>query len=75
MTVRPVRKVWKNISTGGIYWLHWWLADYVAGELALDTREASDARWLTAEEISDMKIFDGDREFYEKVLPSLARET
>ena len=75
LTVRPVRKVWENISTGGIYRLHWWLAEYVAGELALDAREASDARWITAEEISELKIFQGDREFYRKVLPSLTRET
>ena len=73
LTVQPVRKVWENISTGGIYRLHWWLAEYVAGELALDTREASEARWLTVEEISGMKIFEGDREFYQAVLPSLVR--
>jgi hypothetical protein len=68
-----VRKVWENISTGGIYRLHWWLAEYVAGELALDAREASAARWLTVEEISGLKIFEGDREFYRAVLPSLVR--
>jgi len=73
LTVRPVRKVWENISTGGIYRLHWWLAVYVAGELALDAREASAARWLAVEEISGLKIFEGDREFYQAVLPSLVR--
>ena len=74
LTVRPVRKVWENISTGGIYRLHWWLAEYVGGELALDKREANDARWVNAEEIGRLKIFEGDREFYRAVLPSLARE-
>ena len=73
LTVRPVRKVWENISTGGIYRLHWWLAEYIAGELALDKREASTARWVTAEEIGRLKIFEGDREFYDVVLPSLVR--
>ncbi|HEY3302246.1 MAG TPA: NUDIX domain-containing protein [Candidatus Binatia bacterium] len=71
LTVRPVRKVWENISTGGHYRLHWWLADYVGGELLLDEREAAAARWCTVEEIASLKIFEGDREFYEKVLPSL----
>ncbi|OGQ78350.1 MAG: DNA mismatch repair protein MutT [Deltaproteobacteria bacterium RIFCSPLOWO2_12_FULL_60_19] len=73
LTVRPVRKVWENVSTGGIYRLHWWLAEYVAGELALDAREASAARWLTVEEIPGLKIFEGDREFYQAVLPSLVK--
>ncbi len=71
LTVRPVRKVWENISTSEIYRLHWWLAEYIGGELTLDKREASDARWLKVDEISGMKIFEGDREFYERVLTSL----
>ena len=75
LTVRPVREVWENISTGETYRLHWWLAEYVAGELTLDEREASAARWVTAEEISGLKIFEGDREFYQKVLPSLVKKT
>ncbi len=72
LTVRPVRKVWENITTSGTYRLHWWLAEYVSGDLVLDSREASDARWVTAEEISGLKIFEGDREFYQNVLPFLA---
>jgi len=71
LTVRPVRKVWENITTSGTYRLHWWLAEYVGGELVLDEREAAAARWCTVEEITSPKIFEGDREFYEKVLPSL----
>jgi 8-oxo-dGTP diphosphatase len=71
LTVRPVRKVWENISTSETYRLHWWLAEYIGGELTLDKREASDARWLKVDEISGMKIFEGDREFYERVLTSL----
>ena len=75
LTVRPMRKVWENVSSGGNYRLHWWLAEYVAGELTLDEREASAARWLSAEDILEMKIFEGDREFYQKVLPSLVKRT
>jgi len=43
----------------------------VSGDLLLDEREAAAARWCTAEEICSLKIFEGDREFYETVLPSL----
>jgi 8-oxo-dGTP diphosphatase len=71
LTVRPVRKVWENITTSGTYRLHWWLAEYVVGELALDEREATAARWCTVEDIASLKIFEGDREFYERMLPSL----
>jgi 8-oxo-dGTP diphosphatase len=75
LKVRAVRKVWENISSGGNYRLHWWLAEYVSGELVLDKREASDARWVTAQEISGIKIFEGDREFYATVLPALVKRT
>lgn len=71
LEVRPIKKIWENITSTGKYRLHWWLAEYLSGELALDAREASAAGWVTAEEILGMKIFEGDREFYEKVLPTL----
>ncbi len=75
LAVRPLRKVWENISSRGTFRLHWWLAEYVAGELILDKREVSDARWLTAAEICELKsTFEGDREFYQAVLPFLTGE-
>ncbi len=75
LTVRPLGKVWENISSRGTFKLHWWHAEYVAGELALEKREVSDARWLTVGEICGLNTtFEGDREFYRTVLPLLARE-
>src|SRR5262245_49341871 len=72
LTVRPLRKVWENISTRGTFRLHWWMAEYVGGELALNAAEVSDARWLTVDEICGLDAtFEGDREFYRKILPSL----
>ena len=74
LTVRPLRKVWENISSRGTFRLHWWLAEYVGGELVLEKREVSAARWLTADEICGLEIFEGDREFYQEVMPSLAKK-
>jgi NADH pyrophosphatase NudC (nudix superfamily) len=49
------------------------MAEYVGGELALNLAEVSDARWLTVDEICCLDgTFEGDREFYRKILPSLA---
>ena len=51
----------------------WWMAEYAGGELALNAAEVSDARWLTVDEIRRLDgTFEGDREFYRKILPSLA---
>ena len=73
LTVRPIRKVWENISTRGTFVLHWWMAEYVGGELVPNVAEVSDARWLTVTEICHLDgTFEGDREFYRKILPALA---
>jgi len=75
LTVRPLRKVWENISSRKTFILHWWLAEYVTGDLVLEKKEVSAARWLTADEICKMDgTFEGDREFFQKMLPSLLRE-
>jgi len=70
LTVKPIRKMWESVSTSGTYRLHWWLAEWVEGELTLDPREVSESRWLTLAEISGLEeTFEKDREFFEKVLP------
>ena len=49
------------------------MAEYVAGELTPNPAEVSDARWLTVDEICRMDgTFEGDRDFYRKILPALA---
>ncbi|HEX9145806.1 MAG TPA: NUDIX domain-containing protein [Candidatus Binatia bacterium] len=61
LTVRPIRKVWENVSTRGTFRLHWWLADYVGGELALNAAEVSAARWLTIDQICRLDgTFEGE---------------
>lgn len=74
LAVKPVEKVWENLSTSGRFRLHWWLAEYVGGELVLDPREVGEARWLAPQEIFALPIFEGDREFYESILADLMKE-
>jgi len=41
----------------------------------LDKREVSEARWLTPDEICGLEeTFEGDREFFQNMLPLLERE-
>jgi 8-oxo-dGTP diphosphatase len=47
--------------------------EYVGGELTLNPAEVSDARWLTVDEVCRLDgTFEGDRDFYRQILPSLA---
>ncbi len=72
LSVRPLQKVWESVSASGSHTLHWWLAEYVGGELTLDRREVSEARWVTIGEISELgQTFAGDREFFQSVYSRL----
>jgi 8-oxo-dGTP pyrophosphatase MutT (NUDIX family) len=72
LEVQPLRKVWECPADGADFRLHWWLAESLTGEVIPDPDEIGDARWLTPEEIRRLPdTFAGDREFYERVLPTL----
>jgi 8-oxo-dGTP diphosphatase len=72
LRVAPVAKVWEGPTDDGAFRLHWWTAELLSHELELDTREVSDARWVTAEEFLALEAtFPGDRPFFTGVLPSL----
>jgi 8-oxo-dGTP diphosphatase len=70
LTVRPVRKVWECTAASGSHKLHWWLAEWVSGDLRPDPREVADARWLDVEEVLRLeRTFEDDREFFKSVFP------
>jgi len=67
VTIRPVRKVWESIASGGTHTLHWWLADAEDQDLKPHRREVSDARWVTVREIATLKpTFPGDCQFFKE---------
>lgn len=73
LAATPLRKVWECPTDRGDFTLHWWLVDVESDELRLDPREVADARWVTPEEFLQMEpTFEGDREFFERVLPALS---
>ncbi|MGI5453199.1 NUDIX domain-containing protein [Streptomyces sp. CA-249302] len=72
LTVTPGAKVWESETDDGHFRLHWWTADADHGEIVPDPVEVAETRWVTPEEFLTLApIFDGDREFFERILPSL----
>lgn len=72
LVVSPGAKVWESPTDDGTYVLHWWTAEAESGPVIADPREVSGFRWVTAAEFLEMDgTFDGDREFFEKILPQL----
>ena len=72
LDVRPIAKVWECPTDDQSYRLHWWTARVVGGRLEPDLREVAEARWVTPREFDELEpTFEGDREFFERVLPEL----
>ena len=72
LTVTPLAKVWESETDDGLFRLHWWTAEAGTDDVVAAPGEVSEARWVTAGEFLAMEpVFDGDREFFERVLPWL----
>ncbi|MGW2524270.1 NUDIX domain-containing protein [Streptomyces sp. NPDC001617] len=74
LTAAPLAKVWESETDDGRFRLHWWTADAPTGEVVPDPEEVGDFRWVTPEEFLALDpVFDGDREFFERILPGLSQ--
>jgi 8-oxo-dGTP pyrophosphatase MutT (NUDIX family) len=72
LTVSPGAKVWESETDDGRFRLHWWTAEAGTGDIVPDPGEVGDFRWVTPQEFLALDpVFDGDREFFERILPEL----
>ncbi|GGY10554.1 NUDIX domain-containing protein [Streptomyces djakartensis] len=70
LTVVPLGKVWESETDDHRFRLHWWTARADTGEVVPDPGEVAETRWVTPEEFLALDpVFDGDREFFERILP------
>ncbi|MFI6854679.1 NUDIX domain-containing protein [Streptomyces sp. NPDC050416] len=72
LTVVPLAKVWESETDDRLFRLHWWTARADTGEVVPDPGEVAETRWVTPQEFLTLDpVFDGDREFFERILPEL----
>ncbi|MFJ4788017.1 NUDIX domain-containing protein [Streptomyces sp. NPDC088794] len=72
LTVSPGAKVWESLTDDGHFRLHWWTAENSTDEPVPDGDEVTEARWVTPEEyLALTPVFEADREFFERILPTL----
>lgn len=72
LTVVPLAKVWESETDDGTFRLHWWSARADTGEVVPDPHEVAETRWITPEEFPTLDpTFEGDLEFFDRILPSL----
>ncbi|MFF5311909.1 NUDIX domain-containing protein [Streptomyces massasporeus] len=72
LTVVPEAKVWESETDDHRFRLHWWTARADTGVVVPDPREVAETRWVTPREFLALDpVFDGDREFFERILPEL----
>ncbi|WP_086565152.1 NUDIX domain-containing protein [Streptomyces africanus] len=72
LTVVPLAKVWESETDDRLFRLHWWTARADTGQVVPDPGEVAEIRWVTPREFLALDpVFDGDREFFERILPEL----
>ncbi|MGW6735392.1 NUDIX domain-containing protein [Streptomyces sp. NPDC055013] len=72
LSVVPQAKVWESETDDGRFRLHWWTANAETGAVVPDPGEVAEARWVTPDEFLALDpVFEGDREFFERILPAL----
>lgn len=72
LEVRPIRQVWDCLSQPADHLLHWWLAEYVSGDIVRDEDTVTHATWIAPSEFAVLdRAFANDRKFYLEVLPNL----
>jgi len=72
LEVTPSRKVWECPTDDGGFLLHWWMVEAEPGEPRPDPREVSEVRWVLPDEFHALDpTFEGDRRFFDEVLPGL----
>lgn len=72
LVVSPVAKVWECPADDGEWLLHWWSAEVHSDDITPHPDEVAEARWVTPKEFLKLEpTFEGDREFFERVVPKL----
>ncbi|MEU6685322.1 NUDIX domain-containing protein [Streptomyces sp. NPDC046832] len=72
LIVVPEAKVWESETDDHRFRLHWWTARADTGEVLPDPGEVAETRWVTPPEFLALDpVFDGDRAFFERILPRL----
>lgn len=70
-SVRAIRKVWE-VTRGEKLRLHWWLAQLLNEEFALNPAEVQAMRWCTREEIAALpNVLDTNRAFLAAIADDL----
>lgn len=70
--VRPIQRVWQCPSSDGRYRLHWWLAEFVDGDIVIAPDEVSEAQWMNVRTFLALeKTFEDDRYFFQYVFSKL----
>lgn len=64
LKARPVRKLWTTTADTKVKTVSFWLAEYIGGEIKLDTDESSEYNWFSAEEALALQLYPGTKEFF-----------
>ena len=67
LNVQPQKKLWTTEADTKVKTVSFWLTDFVSGEVAIDSEESSEFGWFTIDEILNLKLYPGTKDFFNLV--------
>lgn len=67
LNVDPQKKLWTTEADTKVKTVSFWLTDFVSGEVVIDSDESSEFGWFTVDEILNLKLYPGTKDFFNLV--------
>ena len=67
LNVNPKKKLWTTEADTKVKTVSFWLTDFVSGEVVIDSDESSEFGWFTIDEILNLKLYPGTKDFFNLV--------
>ena len=74
LKVEIIREIWQCPTSNNEFLLHWWLVNWVSGEVIPEPTEVEDFRWVSVPEILNLRpVFDDTTYFFQEIFPDITR--
>jgi len=67
LNVSPQKKLWTTTADTKVKTVSFWLTEFISGEILIDKQESSEFGWFTIDEILNLKLYPGTKDFFNLV--------
>jgi len=67
LNVSPQKKLWTTTADTKVKTVSFWLTEFISGEIVIDKQESSEFGWFSIDEILNLKLYPGTKDFFNLV--------